>query len=90
MFFIFQREPCFIFIGKIKVNFNSNPFGYLAAYVRCLQFELLSLDGVKRKAPHVKTANFKPNNKKTENVVFFFKYMIQIIYNSIRTRSCIV
>lgn len=57
---------------------------------RKVEFELLSLDGVKRKAPHVKTANFKPNNKKTENVVFFFKYMIQIIYNSIRTRSCIV
>ena len=52
MFFIFQREPCnpnngclhicrnFIFIGKIKVNLNSNPFGYLAAYVRCLQFTI--------------------------------------------------
>ena len=44
MFFIFQRKPCnsnkgclhicrnFIFIGKIKANLNSNPFGYLAAY----------------------------------------------------------
>jgi hypothetical protein len=51
MFFIFQREPCnhnngclhicrnFIFIGKIRVNLNSNPFGYLAANVRCLQLQ---------------------------------------------------
>ena len=32
----------FIFIGKIKVNLNSSPFGYLAAYVRCLQFIMRS------------------------------------------------
>jgi hypothetical protein len=53
MFFIFQREPCFIFIGKIKVNFNSNPFGYLAAYVRCLQFQSLRVPCGVRTLPTV-------------------------------------